>query len=734
MGIQRLRLASPPAQRLPPSTDFVELSRSRRPPRGPERQRGLWSFLTWPFILAPIAAAEAFVSQHGHTDLTDEQGDSSTRHIHADAPTSQDVLAAGAPTVVNEQPQEDATDASRLVGASRGTFQNGNFQEENHGVPPSGVTETANSGAGGGGGGGGGGSPDAPSETQSPSNETSSLSNDTSQTELAHASGQSLDEISQISQPNTMLSSALDHVEPSIGAVTALGSELPTIVSATSNEISQALPLGTLVSSALDHVEPSIGAVTGALGLELSTIVSATADEISQALPLGTLVSTVLDHVEQSIGSAIGALGSELSTILSATSDEISKLIQPDTLVPALDHVEPSIGTAIGPLGPELSTTVSAISEEISKALPLGTLVSSALDHVEPSMGSATAALGSELSTIVSATSDEISNVIQPDTLLSSALDHVEPSIGAATGALGSELSTIVSATSNEISNVIQPNTLASALDHVEPSIGAATGALDSEPSTIENGTPFGLPAAGEDTPINLKDVLGFDLHVNLSSGAVATEATLAPPGTSLSHSIGDLGFVTTMPSADSISDQPPGISHEVDDLFATGQSASDLQNLGSATSQNQMGLAKAATPATDLGIEGTPADLAARTTSPATPVVQTVGEATDVTPGHSLEFSTPSSSAGDALFQGTNYTDYHMALQTGVSPVVGTPSESAIGTTFETTSVPAITAVPVEQPPVTHADSSAVTQPPQQAAAEHQDLTPIQSLSAHIH
>ena len=86
MGMQRLRLASPPAQRLASSADFVELSRSRNSPREPERQRGLWSFLTWPFILAPIAAAEAFVPQHGHTNLTDEQDDSSVLQSHATPP------------------------------------------------------------------------------------------------------------------------------------------------------------------------------------------------------------------------------------------------------------------------------------------------------------------------------------------------------------------------------------------------------------------------------------------------------------------------------------------------------------------------------------------------------------------------------------------------------------------------------------------------------------------------
>ena len=62
---------------------------------------------------------------------------------------------------------------------------------------------------------------------------------------------------------------------------------------------------------------------------------------------------------------------------------------------------------------------------------------------------------------------------------------------------------------------VIQLNTLiSSALDHLEPSIGTVTGAVGSELSTIETEHRSGLTVAGEDTPINLKDVLGFDLHV----------------------------------------------------------------------------------------------------------------------------------------------------------------------------------------------------------------------------
>ena len=87
------------------------------------------------------------------------------------------------------------------------------------------------------------------------------------------------------------------------------------------------------------------------------------------------------------------------------------------------------------------------------------------------------------------------------------------------------------------------------------------------------------MRVTGEDTPLNLKDVVGFDLHVTPDGGVVATEASLAPPGLRLSHSIGDVGFVASIPSADGIGVQSPGISHEVDDLFAVDQNATDLEN-----------------------------------------------------------------------------------------------------------------------------------------------------------
>src|ERR1700722_4902536 len=540
MGIQRLSSALPPAQRSASSADG-DFSSSGSRLRAPERQRGLWSFLTWPFILAPIAAAEAFVSHHGQALPTDQQEDSGGIKNHVDIPAPQGSPAVGSPLVASEQAPDDGSHGWRLVDVSRGVVHDGHQSDQNHAVPLNGVMDVPNLSAGGGGGGGGGGGPDPSNETQAVSDGSQSQSTD------------SLIDTDLVRDPAQ--NGSLD-------------------------EISKAIPHDILGPQALDHIGSSIGAVTGALVSEASTLIS--------DIPL--------------------------------------------TLNPALDHIGSSIGAVTGALVSEASTLISDIP------LPLN-----------------------------------------------------------------------------------------AALDHIGPSIGTVSGALVSEASTLISDIPIDVSIAPDDGPINLKDVVGFDLHLLAGSGAVAPEVALAPLGINLSHSIGDFGFVTHIPTVDSVHAVKPGISQEVDGLFATGQGLSDFNHLGYAASPNQFGLPKASD---DLGVGGNsalgPLDVAGAPGYPpgvTLPTVQNVaavvGDATDVTPGHSIEFSTPPpSSEGDALFQGNKYTDYHMALQTDASSVGH--SASAAG----------ILAPPVETPSLAQSDSSTVTQPLQHAIPEHQDVTPIHSFS----
>ena len=102
-------------------------------------------------------------------------------------------------------------------------------------------------------------------------------------------------------------------------------------------------------------------------------------------------------------------------------------------------------------------------------------------------------------------------------------------------------------------------------------------------------------------------------------------------------------------------------------------------------------------------------------------PHVGIVGEATDLTPGHSVDFPAQPAPEGDALFSGTSYTDYHVALNTGVS------SSAVNGITATTTTVTnthdAASVSPVDTPNAAHA-----SEPP---APEHHDVSLTQVSNA---
>ena len=239
--------------------------------------------MRWQVKLAPIAVAETFVPQHGHTGFTDEQDDpgvpkitKTNRYLRMHLPQARlRWLASSRKKTLPTRP-------GLLV------FCEVHLTKEIHRSSIIRLRQAVLRES---------------SETQSPSNDTTT-SQSAVDTGLVNTSGRSLpqDEISKVIQPNALVSSALDHLEPSIGTVTdALGSELSTVVSGTANEISHVIQPNTLFSSALDHLEPSIGTVTGALGSELSTVISGAANEISHVIQPTTLVSSAHDHLEPSM-------------------------------------------------------------------------------------------------------------------------------------------------------------------------------------------------------------------------------------------------------------------------------------------------------------------------------------------------------------------------------------------------------------------------------------------------
>ena len=117
---QVLQVRQPIAGKNLTEEDLTELAGSRAPPRIPQRQRGLWSFLTWQFVIAPIVAAGSFFIGNGHAPATEDQDDRAAHHQNGqpDAASDHDQAAAGAAWTPDDG-RDGQTDASlRLLGAA----------------------------------------------------------------------------------------------------------------------------------------------------------------------------------------------------------------------------------------------------------------------------------------------------------------------------------------------------------------------------------------------------------------------------------------------------------------------------------------------------------------------------------------------------------------------------------------------------------------------------------------
>jgi hypothetical protein len=309
--------------------------------------------------------------------------------------------------------------------------------------------------------------------------------------------------------------------------------------------------------------------------------------------------------------------------------------------------------------------------------------------------------------------------------------------------------------------------------------------------STVTSAVSEIISPVGFDTPLNLKDVLGFDLHVNGAGEFVANDLSTAldvNPSqlvADVSTAIGlatedlpqlDFGASKTLDNllgnglldvghlSDPISDVSSvfaktglgsdlgsdagaalekvsasalsishesgsntnlldlGSSNDVDGLSG-GKGLLDVGHLSevipepsSAVPTSGLSNDLGSTAGTTLEKVGGPALSISRESGANTDLstVSIVGEATDLTPGHSVDFPAQPVPEGDVLFSGTNYTDYHVALNTGVS------SSAVNGITATTTTVThthdAASVSPVDSPNASHA-----SEPP---APEHHDVS----------
>jgi hypothetical protein len=211
---------------------LLEPAASGLPPRPPERQRGLWNFLTWPFVFAAIATVDSFTAK-AHALIPDQDHDNLGSAHTTDQPTISNGEPIVAPILPADAGQTDEGDASRLVGAARWGVHPRDPQHHENSEPTLAHDTGGGNGpvAGGGGGGGGGGG----------SNDDGNSHNSSG---LSFSSG----DISDISPQSIITGGIPEYLSPSVNLKDVLGFDLH--VNAAGNFVADDL------STALD-VNPS---------------------------------------------------------------------------------------------------------------------------------------------------------------------------------------------------------------------------------------------------------------------------------------------------------------------------------------------------------------------------------------------------------------------------------------------------------------------------------------------
>jgi hypothetical protein len=639
MGIQQTAAPLPQTRGLKRTDEVFELAGSRAPPRAPERQRGLWSFLTWSFVIAPIVTAESFFAKNGHT-LTpaDDQNDPSTYHDKDQlAATSDQDPTVAAAAIASDGSQEDNTDASRLVSAVRWAAHNGDPQHDKS--PTLAVardTDPASTPTGGGGGGGGG-----PSDTNATSDGTSKLQNVDNVNEGSPSGSSELTlssaEIPDVSHNLTSSGGIPDDLSQSSGGgpyieLSAGGEPISVQIGSPSlvqiGLLGQGLLSGEIPNS-LPH-EMAVGVSTGGGLIDnvISTIAKA-APDILLPVALDTVASLkdVLGF-DLHVNAAGGFVANDLSAALDSNPSQL---------------VADVVSTAAIPVAEGLPLVGVGASKEVDSLLSGKGLLD--VGH----LNDVTSETSSVVATVTSAVSPE--SALSTNLLDSGASKSTDSLLGGKGLLDVGHLNDVTSETSSVVATVTSA---------VSPESSLSTNLLDSEASKSADSLLGGK---------GLLDVGHLSDPISEPSSVVATSGLSS-----------DLGSTAGAP---------------LEKVSASGLSIS--QESGSNT---------------NLSMVSTVSDA---------PHVGIVGEATDLTPGHSVDFPAQPVPEGDALFSGTSYTDYHVALNTGVS----SNAVNGIGDTKTTVTNThdAASVSPVDSPNASHA-----SEPP---APEHHEASLTQVSNA---
>ena len=379
--------------------------------------------------------------------------------------------------------------------------------------------------------------------------------------------------------------------------------------------------------------------------------------------------------------------------------------------MPLVDFVANDLSAALDSNPSQLvADVVSTAAIPVAEGLPLvGVGASKEVDSLLSGKGLLDVGHLNDVTSETSGVVATVTSAVSPESALSTNLldSEASKSTDSLLGGKGlldvGHLNDVTSETSSVVATVTSA---------VSPESGLSTNLLDSGASKSMDSLLGGK---------GLLDVGHLNDVTSETSSVVATVTSAVSPESSLSTNLldseasksadsllGGKGLLDVGHLSDPIS--------EPSSVVATSGLSSDLGSTAGAplekVSASGLSISQESGSNTNLSMVSTVSDA---------PHVGIVGEATDLTPGHSVDFPAQPVPEGDALFSGTSYTDYHVALNTGVS----SNAVNGIGdtTTTVTNTHDAASVSPVDSPNASHA-----SEPP---APEHHEASLTQVSNA---
>jgi len=725
-----------------------------------DKRTGSFSFLTWPFFIAPLIASESFsdAATLSSGAPEDEDGKAAQASVALQSANDDSPATDISKTSAEDESAKEAAASSDIRAARLDPtgllIQSEHDDAPRHTIPPS-EAAIPPAGGGGGGGGDGGGGDDADSRVHEAhgSIEDSSLNLVSADSHVGSnqlPAGSTLEFVQSDllgdsfnpwligSAPALLITSAND-VASTIAPIEA--AVQPVLAAATDT-------VNTLTSDVAGTIAPVEAAVQPVLGTATDTVSTLTSDVAGTIAPVEAAVQPVLaaatDTVSTLTGDVAGTIApveAAVQPVLGTATDAVSTLTGDvaGTIAPVEAGVQPVLGTA--------TDTVSTLTNDVAGTIPptlltdpaVGTVLSSDVpvigDAADPApIGHLTGEVQSPIPDFLAGiTGDANGNQPSDNVHVGDPAGNLGPATTSAVvdsipalapapgsdadpssqgGADGSHVAALHIGSSGLVaapitpllpnladsSQTAAPETPAIFTDH--PLASAAPALHDAEPSlaAIISAASQPITSAPTSTGSNGShptDSSASALHVTdtaLSTGSSAT-ADAAQPGNQAGSALGNIPSDAAV-SGTALDTTAPALAaagHPLSNAAMPDVSTDHAPG----TADSLLALASAGAPIEDSGFSAAAAPNAAAGVSTAAASGHPTAIAGDV-----IALNDAPPHAANALFTGTQYTDYGVTLSSGIAVPQQHATSSVDATSDPHTLAPVVADVQQHAPP----------------------------------